>query len=681
MKFRNPLVNLADLGGQITTDQLGDGVVTEPKIGAAAVTAPKLSPLAVDTPAIALSAIEADRIADAAVESAKLATNLQSDNYMAGSAGWFIGRGFGSAEFNNVTVRGVIIVGAGSDMPATYISSGNISSASITLSGTGSIASSNYVAGVSGFAIDGAGDAEFNDVTVRGAIEVGAGSDVPAGYITTGTMSAATITLDGPAGVLQSAGFVSGSAGFRVRGGGDAEFNNVTVRGTIYATSGELGNLDVTGTLQMNGGKIITAGTSDTRIEMSSGADSNVLKFFSDSPVGEMSPSAISVVNWGASGWSIVMSAGQETGNINKAALVLGSPTFAGIIAAGASLATQYSNLNLAATAAGADVNITAGADINLVSTGGGSVDVAADLKTSKLMPRSASADLIFADGAGTTRGYYDYSAGYWRFNTARFDSGTMLRNSVGNIVMSSDSNYTTLKSNEGQNRLWLGDSGVSNTVWLNADRFNIRNNVSAQMLAIYQATGAQTRVYGPADTQWLEWDYTNRWFQFFINSEEQMRIGDTGSTSLLSLRDGLTNVGNHETLRLNRGTGSTLQLVGYYSSYIKDPDTGKILKRNVVPLASPRSNHHWRREWYRDLEPIKYDRGGMPREKRPAGYRQRELGFSIENLLEHTNLLTTKGSLPGGSPDEYALLAVTVDQVQHLEARIEVLEALLSAA
>jgi hypothetical protein len=42
---------------------------------------------------------------------------------------------------------------------------------------------------------------------------------------------------------IQSANFVSGEfgSGFRIRDNGDAEFNDVTVRGTIYATVGEIG--------------------------------------------------------------------------------------------------------------------------------------------------------------------------------------------------------------------------------------------------------------------------------------------------------------------------------------------------------------------------------------------------------------------------------------------------------
>ena len=49
------------------------------------------------------------------------------------------------------------------------------------------IASSNYAAGTTGWSILGNGSAEFNNVTVRGNIQVGAGSDVDFSYVTGGT--------------------------------------------------------------------------------------------------------------------------------------------------------------------------------------------------------------------------------------------------------------------------------------------------------------------------------------------------------------------------------------------------------------------------------------------------------------------------------------------------------------
>lgn len=53
--------------------------------------------------------------------------------------------------------------------------------------------------------------------------------------ISTGTLNATTITLGSSSGVIQSGNFVAGTSGFRIRGSGDAEFQNATIRGTLNA--------------------------------------------------------------------------------------------------------------------------------------------------------------------------------------------------------------------------------------------------------------------------------------------------------------------------------------------------------------------------------------------------------------------------------------------------------------
>ncbi|WP_257192114.1 phage tail protein [Escherichia coli] len=52
------------------------------------------------------------KIADAAITTAKIAQQIQSTNYQAGSAGWMINKN-GSAELNNVTVRGAVYANSG----------------------------------------------------------------------------------------------------------------------------------------------------------------------------------------------------------------------------------------------------------------------------------------------------------------------------------------------------------------------------------------------------------------------------------------------------------------------------------------------------------------------------------------------------------------------------------------
>ncbi|EET8106817.1 DUF1983 domain-containing protein [Escherichia coli] len=52
------------------------------------------------------------KIADAAITTAKIAQQVQSTNYASGSTGWMINKN-GSAEFNNVTVRGAVYASSG----------------------------------------------------------------------------------------------------------------------------------------------------------------------------------------------------------------------------------------------------------------------------------------------------------------------------------------------------------------------------------------------------------------------------------------------------------------------------------------------------------------------------------------------------------------------------------------
>ena len=86
-----------------------------------------------------------------------------------------------------------------------------------------------------------------------------------AAKITAGTINSETIILgtSGGDGIIESDNFVTGpgGSGFQIRGDGVAELNEVTVRGGIFATSGEIsGDLEI-----VSGGKIISrSGTDDS---------------------------------------------------------------------------------------------------------------------------------------------------------------------------------------------------------------------------------------------------------------------------------------------------------------------------------------------------------------------------------------------------------------------------------
>jgi len=162
--------------------------------------------------------------------------------------------------------------------------------------------------------------------------------------------------------------------------------------------------------------------------------------------------------------------------------------------------------------------------------------------------------------------------------------------------------------------------------------------------------------------------------------------IGAAGTDGSMYINQFLDSIGNHETLRAARVASNALTEVGYYSSWVVDPDTGRRMKKGLVPLErdTPSANGWWTRDWFMDIQPIKYERIRSKKSKairddpdltNQPEYPQIELGFSIENLSKNTNLLTTKGAALGNAPDEFALLAVTIDYVQHLEQRLAAAE------
>ena len=91
-------------------------------------------------------------------------------NYTAGTTGWCIGCD-GSAEFSTVTVRGTVCADCGC-VGGWLVNATQIYSAScgLILCSTGSISSGSFTSGNKGWQIDCNGDAEFNNITARGAI-------------------------------------------------------------------------------------------------------------------------------------------------------------------------------------------------------------------------------------------------------------------------------------------------------------------------------------------------------------------------------------------------------------------------------------------------------------------------------------------------------------------------------
>lgn len=226
---------------------------------------------------------------------------IRSDNFASGVDGWAI-FGDGSAELNDVVVRGTIVAGTGSEVDWSYIKNVSIENAdivslefdkitagsndaSLVIGASGSIASANYAPGTAGFIIEGTGDAEFNDVTVRGAVIAGAGSSIDWGYIDNVSIGSADITdlsfdkitaatndaslVIGAAGSISSANYAAGSAGVYIGGDGTLEANDGTFRGTIHASAGSFsGTLALGGVINFTSGGIIRTASSGRRVEI-----------------------------------------------------------------------------------------------------------------------------------------------------------------------------------------------------------------------------------------------------------------------------------------------------------------------------------------------------------------------------------------------------------------------------
>ena len=147
---------------------LSDLIITASKLAGSSVTAEKIANLAVGNAAIANLAVTNAKIADLAVDNAKIAnlsatkltagslavdSYIQSSGYVAGLNGWKID-GVGNAEFQNVTMRGTM-----------YAFAGTIGGATINAT---SMRSTNYMPGTAGWLLLANGDVELNNAVLRG---------------------------------------------------------------------------------------------------------------------------------------------------------------------------------------------------------------------------------------------------------------------------------------------------------------------------------------------------------------------------------------------------------------------------------------------------------------------------------------------------------------------------------
>lgn len=161
---------------------------------------------------------------------------IKSYNYSSGSAGFKI-KADGTAEFNNVTVRGTVYASSGSF-------SGAITATSLTL-GNGVTVPSNKVSGLATVATSGDFD-DLSNVEVelnQLGTTVIEGGKIKTGLIDTDNLFAQRIFVK-TGGSIESQSYTQGSAGWKIKDDGTAEFNNVTIRGSVVNNSFSIDETD-----------------------------------------------------------------------------------------------------------------------------------------------------------------------------------------------------------------------------------------------------------------------------------------------------------------------------------------------------------------------------------------------------------------------------------------------------
>jgi len=241
---------------------------------------------------------------------------IKSDNFETGVSGWRINPD-GSAEFQDATIRGSLnasdldagtidfatISRSGMSVIADEIANGAVTDAKIdtvsvskllagdinvawNLVAGGSVKSDNYEAGVSGWQINNSGSAEFQNATIRGSLNA---SDLDAGTIDFATISRSGMSVIADeiangavtdakidtvsvskllagdinvawnliaGGSVKSDNYEAGVSGWQINNSGSAEFQNVTIRGSLNASDLDAGTIDFA-TISRSGMSII----------------------------------------------------------------------------------------------------------------------------------------------------------------------------------------------------------------------------------------------------------------------------------------------------------------------------------------------------------------------------------------------------------------------------------------
>jgi len=167
------------------------------------------------------------------ITSANIAQTLRSANYVEGTSGWRLDRS-GNAEFNDVVVRGTI-----------YASSGRIGGWTI---GSTKLVGGDAELNSAGKLILGSGNnvcvIDATDATYRLWAGNATASSAPFRVGKDGSAYVQSLTVTGES---KSSNYSFGLRGWRITGDGDAEFNSAIIRGELRAAVFRLGTIQAAG--------------------------------------------------------------------------------------------------------------------------------------------------------------------------------------------------------------------------------------------------------------------------------------------------------------------------------------------------------------------------------------------------------------------------------------------------
>lgn len=168
---------------------------------------------------------------------------ISSNNYVTGVSGWAINSN-GTAEFANTSIRGAIVAASLETTGIDISASGNLTAANFALYANGQIQNGN-------FSVSPAGVLTATGATISGTVTASSLQTTGIDIDSAGNLTAANFAL-------YANGMLYGSGGnFQVSAAGNLTAQNASISGQIDASSGSVGNWDIgAGNIISSNGKI-----------------------------------------------------------------------------------------------------------------------------------------------------------------------------------------------------------------------------------------------------------------------------------------------------------------------------------------------------------------------------------------------------------------------------------------